>query len=265
MAGWLFSSRRARQHARVIVVCRRTVGPLDAAMASSAGRTQRSGLGPIVQRRTLRIEFARHPPASAVQPRRDRRLRCIQDSRRLSVGEAGNVDRDQGQAEGLGQLGDRREHLPSDHRFLWTRACAGVSGVELPERRDRVGTARGPPPACQERVAQRSHQVRALIAAAERPRPRQDPGDRLLDEVLRALARVTQGRRGPQEGTEVRAQALGIKPLQASSGRVNPRPTTRGSLSSARIRAGRDAWCEVDVRHAGCAMTRIAGAIPGSL
>ena len=48
-------------------------------------------------------------------------------------------------------------------------------------------------------------------------RPRQDPGDRVLDEVLRALARVTQCRRGPQEWTEVRTDGLGIEPLRAGT------------------------------------------------
>jgi hypothetical protein len=43
---------------------------------------------------------------------------------------------------GLRQPGNRREHLPSDHRFLWTRICAAVGGVELRERRDQAEAAR---------------------------------------------------------------------------------------------------------------------------
>ena len=75
-----------------------------------------------------------------------------------------------------------------------------------------------------EGVAQRLRQIRKLIPAAQPPRPREDPGDRLLDEVLRALARVAQRRRGPQEATEVRAEDLGIEPLQSRTGKGQPRP-----------------------------------------
>ena len=85
-----------------------------------------------------------------------------------------------------------------------------------------AGAARGRPPARQEGVAQRLHQIRTLIAAAQQSRPREDSGDRLLDEVLRALARAAQRRRGPQEGTEVRADDLGIEPL-----RDGPRSSAR--------------------------------------
>ena len=87
----------------------------------------------------------------------------------------------QGQAEGLREPGNRREHLRSDHRFLGARGYATVGAVELLERRDDPRTPRGRPPARQEGVAHRLNQIRKLILAAQPPRPRQDPGDRVLD------------------------------------------------------------------------------------
>ena len=60
------------------------------------------------------------------------------------------------------------------------------------------------------------------LPAVHESRPREDPGGRLLDEVLRTLPRAAQRRRGPQEATEVLAQDLGIEPLQSGPGKVSP-------------------------------------------
>jgi hypothetical protein len=56
--------------------------------------------------------------------------------------------------------------LPNDQRFLWTLVCAAVGRVELLERHDGAGAARGRPFARQEGVPQRLRQIRKLIPAA---------------------------------------------------------------------------------------------------
>jgi hypothetical protein len=92
------------------------------------------------------------------------------------------------------------------------RRSAASSCSSVPTTR---GAARGRPPAGHKGVAQRLPQIRKLILTAQKPRPRENPDHRLLDQILRALPRATQRPRSPKRATKMHAQDLRIEPFHA--------------------------------------------------
>ena len=155
--------------------------------------------------------------ARAVQARGDRRLRRPERAPRLAVGEADDVDRDEREAEIVGQLGDRAVERLGLDRLLGPRRPSAVGELELLDARRHLRAPRRGAARAQERVAQHPHQVGELVVAAQHARPREHAGEGLLHEVLGVVRRAAQRPRRAVQTVDMPRQRLRVKPRHGCS------------------------------------------------
>ena len=236
-----------------------------ASASSRAAPAQRAVRQPDQQRAVAAREPGRPPVmrlhrrgdllAGAVQAAHDRAGARAQRSRGLLVGQADDVDGDDGRAQRLGELGHRRVRQLRIHRQLGPGALVGDPLQVLGRRRRR------PAPRRRLRVrdpdvAEHAQQVREVALALHEPRAPQHPLERLLHEVLGVVARAAHRIRGAQEPRAMLDQPPGVQPrpvrglLDAlfDSPRLQPRRRRlrrSSSLSSTKVEGA-------DQRHIPC-------------
>ena len=147
----------------------------------------------------------------AVEAAHHRSLANPERTRRLLVGEARDVDRDEDVAEVVGQRGDGGIDLIGLERGLGVARQRVLDEVELVRERLRPQPSALGTLLVQERVAQRAQQVAEVVLVPEQAWPREHARVRLLDEILGVLPRAGQRPCGPVEPVEMAAEPGGVE------------------------------------------------------